>query len=370
MSTALLPNIQEVFAFDSGESVEPQSIHSSPTSVFTVSLPPTPSSVGLSLSSLDPEARFEYKGPPLDFASPSVITSTPVNFPVHTITPEMSLPGNSNHIPAMMPSPHSKEAPSRFTGRYDEVRTFLERYNALCETYRVTDETQKCKRVRDYCSHKVILLIEGLQSYANKDWFQLEQDLLRYYDADLRETRYIIRDLALLTQKWKHRSIKSLTKWKRYERKFITIGGWLRTKGKISESEQAAYFWKGINRHLRERIENRLAAEPSPPSLTVAFPMKKVIEVVEKLSERDRFDYDFAESDSELPELIEDSDSSNESDNEESDDEETKKRVVKRKKTVKRTRQEDDESGDSDVGVRNRPLHKITQDYQQEDPTH
>jgi hypothetical protein len=165
-------------------------------------------------------------------------------------------------------------------------------------------------------------LIEALKSYTDKNWADLESDLLRYYDADRKETRYIIRDLTQLTQEWKHRTIKTLTTWKSYERKFITIGGWLRAKNKISEAEQSAYFWKGINKTLRERIEDRLAARVPPLPLTEAFPMDQVIKVVETLFERNRFDFNLADSDSDLPDWDgESAVSGNESDSDSSEDE-------------------------------------------------
>ena len=180
----------------------------------------------------------------------------------------------------------------------------------LCQAYNVNTDAEKCEWVLDYCSHKVNNLIEALESYTDKSWAKLEKDLLHFYDADKKQTCYIIRDLTQFTQIWKHCSIKSLTKWKQYEWKFITIGGWLLAKGKITDSEKSAYFWKGINRSLRERIENRLVARVPPLSLTEAFPMKEVIKIAKKLFERNRFDFNFADSDSDLPEGDEDSGSS------------------------------------------------------------
>jgi hypothetical protein len=118
-------------------------------------------------------------------------------------------------------------------------------------------------------------LIEALKSFTEKNWANLEEDLLHFYDADHKETWYIICDLTQLTQTWRHCSIKSLTKWKSYEQKFITIGGWLLAKHKISDPEQSAYFWKGINRSLREKIENRLVAKVPPLPLTEPLPHER-----------------------------------------------------------------------------------------------
>jgi hypothetical protein len=123
-----------------------------------------------------------------------------------------------NHrTPAMMPSPRAKEAPAKFTGKYEDVKRFIKRYNNLCLAYNVDNDSDKCERVLDYCSCKVIRLIESLTSYTTKNWTALEKDLLHYYDADRKETHYIIRDLTQFTQEWKHRSVRTLTKWKIYE---------------------------------------------------------------------------------------------------------------------------------------------------------
>ena len=236
----------------------------------------------------------------------------------------------------MMPSPRAKEAPPKFTGKYEDVKHFIKRYKSLCAIYNVDEDAERCERILDYCSHKVIRLIEALKSYTEKDWAGLESDLLRYYDADRKETRYIIRDLTQLTQDWKHRTIKTLTRRKSYERRFITIGGWLFAKKKISDSEQAAYFWKGINKELRKRIEDRLAARIPPLPLTEAFPMADVIRVVEKLFERNRFDYNLADSESDLPDGNDDSDTSEDESESEDNDKayaKTPKHTKKRKCT-------------------------------------
>ncbi|RDB18911.1 hypothetical protein Hypma_014437 [Hypsizygus marmoreus] len=143
-----------------------------------------------------------------------------------------------------------------------------------------------------------------------------------------------MRDLMELVNKWKHRPILSLTKWKMYERKFITIGGWLHAKNKITQEDQAGFFWHGINRTLQEKVENRILAQTPTLSLTKAFPMENVIEVVEKMFERNRFDFNLAESDSDLPgydtDSEESSDDGNQSDNEEDTKDKSHLRTHKR----------------------------------------
>jgi hypothetical protein len=88
----------------------------------------------------------------------------------------------------MMPSPRAKEAPPKFTGKYEDVKHFIKHYKSLCAIYNVDEDAERCERILDYCSHKVIRLIEALKSYTEKSWADLESDLLRYYDADRKET--------------------------------------------------------------------------------------------------------------------------------------------------------------------------------------
>ncbi|RDB16218.1 hypothetical protein Hypma_003110 [Hypsizygus marmoreus] len=228
----------------------------------------------ISSSTLDPHFPAQPLNTPSTSTTTSPLTSSPSSFTSTSSSNILSPTMNSIRSPAMMPSPRAKEAPKTFTGSHEYIKKFLKRYNNLCTTYNVS-EAEKCERIVDYCSNKVVRLIEALPSYINQTWSVLEKDLLRYYDADRKETRYIMRDLMELVNKWKHRPILSLTKWKSYERKFMTIGGWLHAKNKITQEDQAGFFWRGINRTLREKVENRILAQTPTLSLTKAFPMEK-----------------------------------------------------------------------------------------------
>ena len=74
-------------------------------------------------------------------------------------------------------------------------------------------------------------------------------------------------------------------------------------------------------------MENRLASHDPPLPLTKAFLMAEVIKVAEKLFERNRFDFNLVDSDSDLPELGDDhSSSGDDSDTEDSDDEKDRKK--------------------------------------------
>jgi hypothetical protein len=78
----------------------------------------------------------------------------------------------------------------------------------------------------------------------------------------------------------------------------MTISGWLLNKKKIDETQKAAYFWHGIHAGLRRRIEQRLSSKNPQHDITQVFPMLEVINTAEVLLERNRFDYDLMDSDS------------------------------------------------------------------------
>lgn len=266
-----------------------------------------------------------------------------------------------------MPALREKGAPPKFTGSHEEVKRFIRRFKNLCDAYNLTDQADICERILDYCSNKVVRLVEALPSYTAKDWTLLEADILRYFDADLRETRYIIRDLTLLTKEWKHRPILNLTEWKKYERKFITVAGWLLTKGKITVDEQNAYFWHGIHKKLKGRIESRLFAKTTNLTVTTAFAMNEIILIVETLLARNKFSYNLADSDSDLPDWgyeEQASDSEEETDSTDSEHGKTKK---KKKKVISKTRKrkvilEDTSESESEVDIPTRP-HKAKKSY-------
>jgi hypothetical protein len=43
----------------------------------------------------------------------------------------------------------------------------------MCKAYNVPKDQDKCEHILDYCSSKVVKLIEALPSYKDKDWTRL-----------------------------------------------------------------------------------------------------------------------------------------------------------------------------------------------------
>jgi len=257
----------------------------------------------------------------------------------------LTVPGNSI---LTMPLPETKAAPEKFRGRYNKIKSFLIHYELLLEQNNVLGEKDKCELVTRYCSRKVTEFIQALPSYSDKKWENLKADLLKYYDADLDNKKYKVRDLVKMVKGCKEKKMKTLSQWREYGRKFITIGGWLLKKSKISVDEYATYYWNGIPKALRTKLENRLLARNPNRSLSTPFKVEEINEGVEALLQRDRFDMNFAGSDDER-----DSDDDEDGDDEssDSDDEDELRRLrrqIRKKAKYSKKKHPVSDSDDSD----------------------
>ena len=208
----------------------------------------------------------------------------------------LTVPGNSI---LTMPLPETKAAPEKFRGRYNKIKSFLTYYELLLEQNNVLGEKDKCELVTRYCSRLVTEFIQALPSYSEKKWEKLKTDLLKYYDADLDNKKYKIRDLVKVVKESKEKKMRNLSAWREYGRWFITVGGWLLKKKKITDDEYATYYWNGILKVLWVKLENRLLAKNPTWSLVTPFQVDEINEAVEVLLQCDCFDMNFARSDEE-----------------------------------------------------------------------
>ena len=257
-------------------------------------------------------------------------TTSPKQRITQSIMANLTVPGNSI---LTMPLPDTKVAPEKFRGRYNKVKSFLTHYELLLEQNNVHGEVDKCELVTRYCSRKVAEFIQALPSFSEKKWGKLKNDILKYYDADLDNKKYRIKDLVKLVRACKEKKLKNLSAWREYGRKFITVGGWLLKKNKVSNEEYATYYWNGIPRQLRIKLENRLLAKDPTRSLVTPFRVDEINDAVEALLQRDRFDMNFAGSDDE-----DDSGDEAGSDDESSDSDEEDELKKMRRRMRKRAR--------------------------------
>lgn len=154
--------------------------------------------------------------------------------------------------PNSLPIAGTKSAPPKFTGDYTKITEFIRHYEKICARMLVTRDTDKIRNIGQYCSKRVRNFLEGLESYELGNWEEFKKDFLHLYDAERDEKRYKEKDLIRYVQTTRNReAFTTLSSWKQYDRGFIRIAGWLRSKGKITKEKQDFYYWKGIPRAFR-----------------------------------------------------------------------------------------------------------------------
>ena len=267
-------------------------------------------------------------GAPTIPVPPTVPPTAPINPILNTTESILTIPLVGN-----------KKAPKKFTGDYREVSRFIRHFEKLCQQHNITSDQDKCDTIRLYCSTSVVEFIEGLKSFIDGEWDTLKKDLEKYYDAALYTQRFKKKDLTEFVKKTKYKRMGDLAAWWRYARDYIKIGGWLKGKDKITEDELNTYFWAGIGRGLRSRIETRLLASQPTKDTSKPYTMKEISEVAERILQREKFD-EFVESD-DSDEFGTDWSGDSESSTEESTDEdirviEARKAKAERKKKESR----------------------------------
>ena len=210
-----------------------------------------------------------------------------------------------------MPAPRTKFAPKKFTGHYTEIEDFLETYERLCVRYNVTSGRDRCHTIRQYCSRNVVQVIEGLQGFNSNNWAMLKEEMKNLYDAERNEKRYTSKDLKKFVKKHSSKKITTKSVFKEYQRSFMTIGGWLRAKDKITETKQAKYFMRGIHKGFEQKLRNRLEIINPHKPVREPWAIDDIIKAAEYILERRKAermeeissgsedDSDYSDSDSE-----------------------------------------------------------------------
>jgi hypothetical protein len=227
-----------------------------------------------------------------------------------------------------MPIPGTKLAPEKFRGDFHKVKEFVQHYERLCIQNNVTLDKEKCETLLRYCSKREKQTIKNIPSYNTLIWSKLRSDMLKLYDADLDTKRYKVKDIRSFSKKQKARRIRDLAAWKKYCRKFLRIAGSLLNGAKISEKEYATYFWQGIPKALKIRIENRILTRNPVRDLSEPFSIGEIDTAAEAILQRDRFDtaLDDSESDDERSSGEESSSEGSDDFSSDSDSENEKKR--------------------------------------------
>jgi len=279
---------------------------------------------------------------------PAVQTQIQDNIPYQTYAASRNSGQGLHSINSVltMPIPGTKLAPEKFRGDFHKVKEFIQHYERLCIQNNVTLDKEKCETLLRYCSKREKQTIKNIPSYNTQIWSKLRSDMLKLYDADLDTKRYKVKDVRSFSKKQKARKIKDLAAWKRYCRKFLRIAGSLLNGAKISQKEYSTYFWQGIPKALKVRIENRILTRDPVRDLSEPFSIGEIDTAAEAILQRDRFDTALDDSDSDDAISSGEESNSEESDDDSSDsDSEDEKKHKRSKNKGKSTRRRSIDGG-------------------------
>jgi hypothetical protein len=264
-----------------------------------------------------------------------------------------------------MPIPKTKLAPETFRGDYSKVKEFIEHYDRLILQHNVLTHKDRCETITRYCGRREKETIKNIPSYSTPDWTRLREDILKVYDADRDTKRYTLKDVMMFAKRKQKQRIPDLAAWKQYVRSFLRVAGSLLKSQKLTQDEHATYFWKGIPRIMRIRLENRLLAADPGRNLSTPFTVNEINLAAEALLQRDRFDGAIDDTEDEDGESVREewSSDSESSDSESEYEARHKKRALRRKgKAIKKRREDssDDESANKKKGKLDAPKRTVT----------
>jgi hypothetical protein len=317
------------------------------------------------LEPISPQSSFselEFTPSPSQSHLPDILPTAQVatnppafKYPDFTLAPAR-MASTPIHSVLTMPIPGTKLAPEKFRGDYSKVKDFIEHYDRLIIQHSVLTHKERCETIRRYCGRREKETIMNIPSYSIPDWTRLREDILKVYDADRDTKRYTIKDVMKFVRRKQRRRISDLAAWKQYVRSFLRIAGSLLKNGKLTTAEHATYFWKGIPRIMRIRLENRILAADPGRNLTNPFTVNEVNLAAEALLQRDRFDGAIEDTDEEGESMREEESSDEEtSDSESEDDRKYKKKSIKRKGKSPRKSKIVEESSDDEPVRKTKP---------------
>ena len=195
-----------------------------------------------------------------------------------------------------MPMEGGKLAPPTFRGDSADVGLFLRRFERLAVLHHLTEQ-ERCETVTDYCGRMVRETIEGFKAYQEGNWEKLKADIRKFWNADLQSKRFRVRDLEALVMQTQKQGIHELEDWRKYQRNFIRIAGWLRGQGKLTDDDYAYYMWIGLHPRFRSRLESRILLEDPNHDMSEPFMPESISKAAEAILGIQRFDTERLSSD-------------------------------------------------------------------------
>ena len=78
--------------------------------------------------------------------------------------------------------------------------------------------------------------------------------------------------------------------FKRYHLAYLRVGGWLLKNKKIVESEHRRWFWAGLHRRFRKRVESYMRIIEPTLNDSEPFVIDKIVTAAKKVYNRECFD--------------------------------------------------------------------------------
>ncbi|KAJ7018497.1 hypothetical protein C8F04DRAFT_1327408 [Mycena alexandri] len=242
-----------------------------------------------------------------------------------------------------MPIRGSKDAPKTFRGKYTDVQRWVDHYEQLLNKCRIIDEQERCEHILAYCSIDVQNVIQTMESFERSRWTRLKKEILRHFDAERVYQKYKPADVEKYAMKKRQETCYSLTQWRKYFIKYNSIAGGPLTKGYLSREDYNAYFLIGIQRPLRQILENRILQANPYRNDEAQYTIREINEAAEWYFRRNRYESLMVRA-ADLGEELDDDFSGNESDSDVSgsDDDESDydEFLRKKKQRAKKKKQE------------------------------
>ncbi|KAF8547329.1 hypothetical protein OG21DRAFT_1490321 [Imleria badia] len=193
--------------------------------------------------------------------------------------------------PHLLPSRHSRDAPEKFKGHYYKVTDFIQQYKQVLADCQITDDQEKCEGITNYCSTKVCQLIESLDEYRANNWSALKKQILKLYDADREQAQYQKQDIESIIKTYSQKPLENLTAWKHYVQEFMVIAQGLKNDKVIQEGDFDTYFWLGILKGMREKVETHLLAGSPTKDISQPFTVEEISNTMERLLHQYQFNW-------------------------------------------------------------------------------
>ena len=154
----------------------------------------------------------------------------------------------------------------------------------------VTDASQQCLGLPQYCSEEIAELIESLDGYIKKDYAALIKKLEWLFDTNRKKTELHRGDLEDLIHSWRKKEITDLEKFSLYQREYTTVAAPLKAAGHLTEKDFNIGLWAGLHEGTRDRLERRIMTKNTQRDIKNPFEEAEIEEAAAHIFDRDRFD--------------------------------------------------------------------------------